>query len=568
MAAAERSDPERPASTAHSPRDGDGDRSDLVGPEEARHLAEASCSSIIDFSSDAFVSVDEEQRIILFNQGAETAFGYKADAVIGKPLDILIPEEFRELHRERVRAFARSGVRARRMARDCNIIGRRADGDRFQADASISQIEVDGRKIFTAALRDITMEVRTAALGQFLTEASQSLAESVACEDVLRKLMEFTVPRLADYSLLDLLDDEGRVTRPIAAHRDSRLQSFVDDLRNFPAADQEAGPAKVLRSGEAEIVPEVDAGWLRAVARDAGHYRLLLRLAPRSIIILPLRARAQLIGAITCAFVTTERRYDPELLSFAERLAARAALAIDNALLYHELRGAVRTRDEVLRIVAHDLRNPLNTITLTAGVLAETMPPEIVRHYGSQLDVIRRSTQQANRLIADLLDATRIREGKLTVQLRPIGTTPLVQEVVDLQRTLVEGRGLHLEQRLPPSLPAISADRDRILQVFANLIGNALKFTPTGGRITLQARAEDDEVHFTVADTGPGIPARSIPRIFDAFWQGQESGGGTGLGLAICKAIVTAHGGRIWAESQVGGGTAVHFTIPVAASPP
>lgn len=567
MAAAERSDYTTPAGTAHSRHADVHHVSDEFDLEKVRRLTEAGCSSIIATSIDAIVSVDEAQRIILFNRGAEETFGYEAADVIGKPLDILIPEDMREAHREHVRKFAGSGQRARRMTRHRGVKGLRANGEIFEADASISVIEVDGEKIYTAALRDISAEVRTASLRQFLSDASHTLAEVIEFDDVLRKITGIVLPRMADYVVIDLLDFEGRVSRPIAVHRDPDQQHLLDELRRYPPADQQSGPARVLRSGLPDVVPVVDPAWLRAIARDEDHYRLLRRLGPRSVISLPLRARAHLIGAITCAIVTAERRYDAELLHFAEILAARAALSIDNASLYRELREAVRTRDEVLRIVAHDLRNPLNTIGLTVGVLAETMPPEMAEHCGPKLDVIQRSTERANLLIGDLLDAARIREGKLTLERRPIETAPLVEDAISLQQAQAEERHLHLEYDLPSGLPAIDADHHRILQVFGNLIGNALKFTPEGGRITVRAVPEDGEVHFSVVDTGRGIQPRAIARLFDPFWQGPDApGGGTGLGLAICKGIVTAHGGRIWVESEVGVGTTVHFTIPTARS--
>lgn len=527
------------------------------------------CASIIAISSDAIVSIDEEQRITLFNRGAEAVFGYAAADVLGQPLDILIPEEVRAQHRQQVSEFGRSGISARRMSAHNKVIGRRANGERFPADASISQVEVDGKKIYTATLRDISEEVRAASLRQFLNDASHTLAESVAYDEVLAKIVGFVVPRLADYAILDLFDEEGRVTRPIALHRDPTRQELMEQLRCFPAGGHSAGAARVLRTGVAEVIPEVSATWLRAIARSEEHHRLLQQLAPRSAIILPLRARAHLVGVITCAFVTGERRYDPELLHTAERLAARAALAIDNAELYRDLQRTIRTRDEVLRIVAHDLRNPLNTIALSAGVLAETTPAALAHLYGPHLEVIRRSTEHANRLIGDLLDAARIREGKFSVELRPVTTAPLLEEAVTLQRSLVEEGGVRLEYQPAPDLPAIVADRDRILQVFANLIGNALKFTPDGGVITVRAWPEPGEVHFSITDTGPGIPARALPHLFEAFWQGQDGvGEGAGLGLAICKGIIAAHGGRIWVESQLGVGTTVYFTVPVAEPEP
>jgi signal transduction histidine kinase len=284
-------------------------------------------------------------------------------------------------------------------------------------------------------------------------------------------------------------------------------------------------------------------------------------------LIVPLQVRGEVIGAISCAFAESGRHYSEDSLRLAESLAGRAALAIDNASLYRGLQQALRLRDEVLRIVAHDLRNPLNTISLSTGVLVESMPPELAAHCGPQLQVIQRATDRANRLIGDLLDVARMHAGRLSLELHPEETRPLMEEVLALQQKLAEERGLRLEGRFPEFLPAINCDRDRILQVFANLIGNAIKFTPKGGTITVGAEPRDDEIRFSVADTGPGIPEDEIPHLFESFWQARAGGGeGTGLGLTICKGIITAHGGRIWVESERGAGATFYFTLPLADS--
>jgi signal transduction histidine kinase len=262
-----------------------------------------------------------------------------------------------------------------------------------------------------------------------------------------------------------------------------------------------------------------------------------------------------------------EPPYGPADLRLALELAARAALAIDNAALYRQSRQAVRTRDEVLRVVAHDLRSPLTTIGLASSMLLDLLPPDgedrdlAVR----QLDTIERAVERAVRLIEDLLDVARLEAGKLTIRPEPVDATAVVAEVVEAHRALAERKSLAIERAGAEALPAVRADRGRLLQILANLIGNAIKFTPAGGRVEVGAAPEDGHVCFRVSDTGPGSPPDQVAHFFEPFWQ--ASGGdrkGAGLGLAICRGLVEAHGGRIEVESEVGRGTTFRFTIPVA----
>lgn len=228
------------------------------------------------------------------------------------------------------------------------------------------------------------------------------------------------------------------------------------------------------------------------------------------------------------------------------------------------LQEAVRLRDEVLGIVSHDLRNPVHTVSLSSGflleILPEGQPQDAVR---KQLGIIRRAAEQMERLIRDLLDVASIASGRLSVERHPHDAAALLRAACETLQPLVEEKGLHLQAHTPPGTYLVRLDADRIHQVLSNLVGNAIKFTPEGGRIDLSLEAEDRGVRFSVADTGSGIPAAQLPHIFEQFWQASRAGRhGAGLGLAIAKGIVEAHGGRIWVESAVGKGTVFSFTIP------
>jgi signal transduction histidine kinase len=218
----------------------------------------------------------------------------------------------------------------------------------------------------------------------------------------------------------------------------------------------------------------------------------------------------------------------------------------------------------VLGIVAHDLRNPLGTIASQAALLRRRSQPR-AGFEGSAGEIIQRAAARMTRLIADLLDVTRMEAGALSVQQFALSPIDLLQECGASQEQLAAAAGIELRVEAPAQSPPVWADRDRLCQVFENLVGNALKFTGSGGRVTLGASAGIDEVLFWVRDTGPGMPPEQLPHVFDRFWQARRvARQGAGLGLPIAKGLVEAHGGRMWAESSPGHGSCFLFTIPLA----
>jgi signal transduction histidine kinase len=397
----------------------------------------------------------------------------------------------------------------------------------------------------------------------FLAGASRILASSLDYHETLQRVARLAVPGVADYCLIDVVEDDG-IRRLATAHRDPAREELLASLKRYPPDPKwESGVAEVLRTGRSNLVAEVSDSQLQAVAHDAEHLRILRALAPRSSMVLPLVARGRTLGAITFATAEAGRRYGPEDVAFAEELTGRAALAIDNARLYQETQLAIAARDEVLGIVAHDLRNPLNTISMSAGLLLEGVPEEEQRV--KQLQLVQRSVDRMDHLIQDLLDTARIEAGRLFIERKREEVAPLVAEIREAFQPAAEEKSLRLETEVPQGVPAVYGDHQRILQVLSNIVGNAIKFTPEGGLITIRAESTGIDVRFSVSDTGPGIPEGDVEHIFDRFWQAQRAKkAGAGLGLAISKGIVEAHGGKIWAESTVGVGSTFYFTIPIA----
>jgi signal transduction histidine kinase len=229
--------------------------------------------------------------------------------------------------------------------------------------------------------------------------------------------------------------------------------------------------------------------------------------------------------------------------------------------MYGEAQGIIDAREEILRIVAHDLRNPLNTIHMATELLIDTAGTDAARR--SQLRIIARAGERMNHLIQDLLSVTTIEAGRLSIAPRKSSVSDLLYEAREMLEPIAKEKSLTLAVSAEADLPAVRADPARVLQVFSNLVGNAVKFTPSGGTITLSAIRVDGRVQCSVIDTGPGIPPAQIPRLFGKFWQAKRGDGrGVGLGLAIAKGIVEAHGGTISVESTVGQGSVFSFVLP------
>jgi signal transduction histidine kinase/ActR/RegA family two-component response regulator len=241
-------------------------------------------------------------------------------------------------------------------------------------------------------------------------------------------------------------------------------------------------------------------------------------------------------------------------------LTKQAMAVVVDVLARVGLEQAIQSRDGILGIVAHDLRNPLNVISAAANSLHHRLPDSLTRR---PVERIMRAAQRAEHLIRDLLDISAIEGGHFAIDKQRIDTTSMLLAAIESQQGLAASASVILASDLSPDLPLVEADEERILEVLENLVGNAVKFTMAGGTVTIGAAARSQELLVWVKDNGPGIAAELLPHLFDRFWQGSKRDRrGAGLGLTICRAIAEAHGGRIWAESTLGEGTTVFFTIP------
>src|SRR5437773_7085389 len=403
-----------------------------------------------------------------------------------------------------------------------------------------------------------------------LAEASRVLSASFDYQTTLAALVNLAVPALGDYCALDIVEAEDKFERIGEAHVDPAKSQLLREVATFPRSALTARHplVRVMTTGEPVLEADVTPAFIRASFAEAGQRRIVEALEPRSLICVPLVTSGKPIGALTLVTSGSGRRYEPADLSLAADLARRAAVVVEHARLFHEAQQATRARDDVLAVVAHDLRNPLNTVSMAVSLMLESTPPERVQER-RQVEIVRRATDRMNRMIQDLLDVKRMESGRLTIDARPEPPSALINDTIDMLRPLATGSTIRLETSIDERLPPVLADAARVQQVLSNLVGNAVKFTPRNGRITVCAERIDGEVRFGVIDTGPGIPPEQVPHIFGRFWQAKTSDRrGIGLGLAIAKGIVEAHNGRIWVESHVGLGSTFYFTLPSAAEKP
>lgn len=390
------------------------------------------------------------------------------------------------------------------------------------------------------------------------------LASSLDVETTVQAAVGLFIPILADWGVIYLRDGDDSVRVATIGHTDpSAAQAARRMLTRYPsAAALPRAPLRAMQTGQSEVTTNIEA-MIGEMAQDAEHLEALRRAHLEGAMTVPLTTRGSTIGAISFVSAESKRRYGPADLALGEELGRRVAMAVDNARLYAEAQAAIRARDDVLGIVAHDLRNPVGTIRMAAELLSELELPVETRR--KHCGIIIRAADRMNGLIQDLLVVSSIEAGRLSIVPDVLDVPPLLDEVRDMFRVQAEARLQSLHVDCSTTLPKVRADRDRILQVFSNLIGNAIKFTPEGGRITIAVEPAEDGVRFSVSDTGRGIPAEELPHVFDRFWQSKQTRrGGAGLGLTITRGIVEAHHGTITVSSTPGVGTTFTFTLPSA----
>ncbi|TMQ16650.1 MAG: PAS domain S-box protein [Deltaproteobacteria bacterium] len=517
---------------------------------------------------DAVISTGPAGRVTFMNPVAERLTGWLSADAEGRALHDVFPifnEETGGVVENPVDKVLREGV----------IVGlanhtvlRRRDGTMTQIDDSAAPIRgVDGAiHGVVLVFRDASKEKREVLRRALLARATEELVTAADHQTALATIAQLAVPQLADWVGISVVDSaDGRIRQVAVAHVDPAKVEVARELgrRYPPDPNASTGVANVIRTGRPEIYRELPAELLAARAIDAEHLRIIRELDLRSAIVVPLRGRNQVFGAITFVHAASERHYGDDDLAFAEELARRAALLIERRRLEEEAEAANRMKDEFLATMSHELRTPLQAILGYASMLKHG----IARDQAKAIEAIERNAAAQARLVEDILDVSRITSGKFQLALASVDVAAAIRAAIDAIRPAAQARRIRLVEQLAGDLGAIRGDFERLQQIMWNLLSNAVKFSDLDGSVEVSAVRDGSEIRIAVRDGGRGIAREHLSMIFERFRQVDSTStrqrGGLGLGLAIVRYLVEAHGGRVAADSAgIGRGATFTVTLP------
>jgi signal transduction histidine kinase/DNA-binding response OmpR family regulator len=408
----------------------------------------------------------------------------------------------------------------------------------------------------------------------FLAEASKVLSSSLDYEATLRGLLRLSVPYLGDLTAITLADEKGRLRKTELAWNDPHRGPCALSVPTPEGLHEHLGVAirRVLEAGLLEYRPDVPPGTPALPPLPASSLGSSDAPQPNfdlnALLLIPLRVHERVLGVLSLGMGPSGRRYSSSDLSLAEDLAARAAIALDNARLYHNVQEADRHKNEFLSMLAHELRNPLAPIRNAIQLLRlnGTAEPDTQKLH----DMIDRQVHHLVRLVDDLLDLSRITRGKIHLKMETVDVAGVLARAVETSRPLLDARKHHLTIELPPQPLRVRGDSVRLTQIVGNLLNNAAKYTEEGGHIVLSAERQGDVIDLRVRDNGVGIPPDMLSSIFELFTQVDHSldrsQGGLGIGLTLVHKLVELHGGRVEAFSD-GPNRGSEFVVHLPALP-
>ena len=546
-------------------------------------------AAIVESSDDAIVGKDLEGNITSWNRGAERLFGFSAAEAVGRSMTLIIPAE-RRAEEDEILHRIRSGQRVEPF----ETLRRRKDGSHVEVSIRISPISDDSGTIVGASkiARDITDRKRIERLQAelverqrmandeavaardrlaFLSEVSAALSASLDYEETIDRAVHVALPRLGDYCNVLVATDDGPLRHVAWGHVDRSKERALRDLavRVLEIADAKGIQTfadRVMKSGETMVVSHeqvLEAVSLLPSPLPAELAELGDAIRAYAYVGAPLRVRGRVVGVMS--FGTTEdhsrREYSDADVGMVEEFARRVSVAVENARLFRKADELNRLKDEFLATLSHELRTPLSAVLGWSRMLASgQLDPEKVKQAA---EAIERNAQAQAKIVDDILDVARGMGGNLRLEMKPFDLVAVAHRSVEAVAPAALGKKIHIEVRAPAALVTVG-DANRLQQVVWNLMSNALKFTPAGGKVTVDVESIDQHAELRVSDTGIGIPASFLPFVFDKFRQADASvtrqQGGLGLGLAIARHLVELHGGSIEAHSD-GEGSGAMFVV-------
>lgn len=418
----------------------------------------------------------------------------------------------------------------------------------------------------------------------FLAEISRTLFESLDYEETLAKVARLAMPELGAWCIVDLIRDDSAMERLAVFHPDPAFDPLTTELvRSYPPQTGDLfGAPRILETQQPELIAEVTGELLDSAGIDKKERGILETLGFCSYMVVPLKARGKLLGAITFIAATSDQRYTPTDLLFAEDLACRAAMAMDNACLYQDAerarqeavdavaRAAIadRAKTDFLATMSHELRTPLNAIAGYAELLELGMRGPISEQQREAIKRIRRSEQHLLGIVNDILMFAKTETGRIPLQLSDTSIATVLESVRFLIHPMLVEHDVRFVQEQCDWEIAVVADYDRLNQILLNLLSNAVKFSPRGGEVRVRCEVIEHLVAIHVVDKGHGIAEDKLEEIFEPFVQLSSgltrTAEGSGLGLSISRELARLMGGDVTVESTPGMGSTFTLTLPMS----
>lgn len=528
--------------------------------------SEAQFKTLVENAHDIISRFDRELRHIYVSPSIERVTGLSQAAFIGKTnRDLGMPSTQCASWDDHLLEVFETG-------RQLNIEFefQTAEGTRYYQSTLIPELGPDGTvETIMSIARDVTIYKQAEARMRFLSDASKALTSSLDYRTTLEHTARLAIPFLGDACIIDLVGEQRDAHTSLVAHIDPDQEALLREMRQqYPPLWSSAHPAaQVLRSGQPLILDKLLQATIEAHQLEHRHRVLVEQLNPRAVIMLPLVVRGRGIGVLSVCTTNTPRCYTSDDLALAEELARRAAIALDNARLYEEAQEAIREREAFLLIASHEVRNPLTTLLGRSQMLQRRLerrgdsPRELV-----DIDTVIESAQRINQMLSDLLDTERLNTEQISIDPALLDLVSLVNKVVSEIQPSAPIHPIDLREYAPSLM--IAGDASRLEQVFHNLISNAIKYSPAGGTIQVEAAIQDTRARITVSDSGLGIPADALPNLFKRFYRVSRSSAqqiaGTGIGLYVVKEIVSSHGGTVEVRSSEGVGSTFTVYLPLA----
>lgn len=532
----------------------------IQASEERSRIDKLRFRGLLESAYDLILISNDKGIIQFVNKKFCEATGYSIQELVGEPVEMLVPEKYLLAFLEFKNRYLRLPV-SRALGSDCNLCIKTKDNFFIPIEVSLSPFDFGGEFQIAAILRDISERREFENRQRLLAEIGKILNTSLESNTLIHNLGQFCLGNLADWCVV--IPKQGDVSL-IKKDKNQEAQ-FIDYPRiEMPLCER---VFDIIEGQKNIIVNDVTYEKLQLIEFNQNQLAIIMEMGIKSVVVSPLLGRDQLLGVVI--HVRIHKNYLPQEVLFLEDIVSRAALALDNANLYQLAQDSVKERDELMRIVSHDLKNPLTSVKLNGEMLER----DVLKREVSESTLLKRikaietSANLAIGLIKDLLDTAKIETGGLKLDLKIVKPNEIMQEVGSVFTSLAEGSGVTLSLKVEGNENrSFVADPDRVQQVISNLMGNALKYTPAGGAVAFTIKEEPHHLLFIVKDNGPGIDKDKQKKLFNKYWKGSEGKGhNLGLGLAIAKGIVEAHKGKIWVESSVGVGTAFYFSLPYGA---